>query len=88
MLKINASSANSFALHFNPFGKSLMYIRKRKGAKVYPWGTPAKFFHLKQLFEIWLKDNFQIIYKIYLRFPLALRVKLTQKPLINLRKLI
>ena len=69
MLKINASSANSFALHFNPFGKSLMYIRKRKGAKVYPWGTPAKFFHLKQLFEICLKDNFQIIYKIYLRFP-------------------
>ena len=49
MLKIDVSSANSFALFFNSFGKSSVCMRKRR------------FVRLKQLFEICLEDNFQLL---------------------------
>ena len=36
------SSAKSFALDFNSFGKSLIWTRKRSGPRMEPWGTPIK----------------------------------------------
>ena len=41
-LKINESSTNNFALHFNPFGRSFTYIRKRRGSYRNPMGAPAR----------------------------------------------
>ena len=42
IVKIEVSSANSFALEFNSFGKSLMQTRKRSWPNIEPWGTLAK----------------------------------------------
>ena len=42
MAKRDVSSANNLALAFNPFGKSLIYMRKRSGPNIEPCGTPAK----------------------------------------------
>ena len=36
------SSAKSFVFDFNPFGKSLIYTRKRSEPRIEPWRTPAK----------------------------------------------
>ena len=36
IVKRDVSSAKSFALDFNSFGKSLMYIRKRSGPRIDP----------------------------------------------------
>ena len=38
--KKEVSSANNLTLDFNPPGKLLIYIRKNKGPKMDPWGTP------------------------------------------------
>ena len=42
MLKIDASSVNSFTLLFNPLVMSLRYIRKERGPNMDPGRTPAR----------------------------------------------
>ena len=74
MWRETMSSANSFAFDFNPFGKSLMYTRKKGWPRIEPWGTPAETglhddVYLKQPFAICLIDSFQEGYKVLLRCP-------------------
>ena len=44
MVKSDASSANSFTPHLKFCDKSLMYIKKKRGPKIEPCGTPAEIF--------------------------------------------
>ena len=37
----DTSSTNSFTVNFKPCGKSLTLIRKRRGQRIDPRGTPA-----------------------------------------------
>ena len=39
--KTDVSSANILKLYRRPSGKSLMKIRKNKGPRMEPWGTPV-----------------------------------------------
>ena len=93
VLEIDVSSPNTFGLHFNPFGKPLIYIKYEPLRKVSKNLSPVQLVHLKQLNEICLKDKFQLIYKNCLKiaqnlfYKAALRAKLGEKPLIYLRKL-
>ena len=43
-VKSDVSSANSCTLHLKFCDKSLMYIKKNRGPKIKPCGTPAEIF--------------------------------------------
>ena len=64
------SSEKSFALVFNPLGKSLIYIRKRSGPKIEPWGTPAKIGHHDDVcpFKMTLRNLPDSVFNYFIKF--------------------
>ena len=74
--KIDVSLANNLAVDEMPVARSLIYIKKKKGPKIEPCGTPAStgvhavlLCHLVLLFGVCSLENFELVSVVVQLYP-------------------